>query len=228
MHDQPNSRRTATTAIFAGAIVAILTAGGGAAWWALHNLSSAPPRSPVTETPIEPGKIPVTETPPIAPPHPTTQKPPLAKPHTQPQAPSKARVYWLDPKSERLSLIAHTLTGNPPADPDGALSTALTELLAGAKTNPSQTTIPDGTQLIALHVDKQDIHLNLSQAFTEGGGSTSMVGRLAQVLYTATSLQPNGKLWLDVDGQPLEVLGGEGVEVPQPITRKWFEENFQG
>jgi spore germination protein GerM len=53
-----------------------------------------------------------------------------------------------------------------------------------------------------------------------------MTGRVAQILYTATSLQPTAKVWIDVEGKPLETLGGEGLELKQPLTRQGFEQNF--
>jgi len=52
-----------------------------------------------------------------------------------------------------------------------------------------------------------------------------MSSRVAQVLYTATSLQPNAKVWIDIEGKPLEVLGGEGLLLEQPLTGK-LRENF--
>jgi spore germination protein GerM len=54
-----------------------------------------------------------------------------------------------------------------------------------------------------------------------------MTGRVAQVLYTASSLDPATKVWLEVEGKPLEVLGGEGLMIDQPLTRENFKKNFE-
>ncbi|MFN7850861.1 MAG: GerMN domain-containing protein, partial [Dolichospermum sp.] len=88
------------------------------------------------------------------------------------------------------------------------------------------TTIPQGTQLLGLKAENNDIHVNLSANFTTGGGSTSMMGRVGQVVYTATSLNPKAKVYIEVNGKPLEVLGGEGVELQQPLTRESFQKNY--
>jgi spore germination protein GerM len=113
-------------------------------------------------------------------------------------------------------------------EPQSILKGAMQQLLQGANTSDSETfsTIPRQTALLGLRVESDGVHVNLSQEYTSGGGSASMKGRLAQVIYTATSLDPNTSVWIDVEGKPLEVLGGEGVTVSQPMTRQEFDQNF--
>jgi spore germination protein GerM len=79
---------------------------------------------------------------------------------------------------------------------------------------------------LGLKAENNNIHVNLSENFTTGGGSTSMMGRVGQVVYTATSLNPQAKVYIEVNGKLLEVLGGEGVELQQPLTRESFQKNY--
>ncbi len=140
---------------------------------------------------------------------------------------SKApNVYWLRPKDKSVALVPQpvkvaSIRANQP------LEAAFQSLLAGPTEGTDSTTIPKGTKLLGLKSENDEVHVNLSEDFTSGGGSTSMMGRVGQVVYTATSLNPKAKVYIDVNGKPLDVLGGEGVELQQPLTRESFEKNYQ-
>lgn len=80
-----------------------------------------------------------------------------------------------------------------------------------------------------MHTTEDGIYVNLSQEFTQGGGSSSMIYRVAQVLYTATSIDPQAPVFISIAGQPLNQnypLGGEGLLLDYPLTRQQFAQEF--
>lgn len=110
-----------------------------------------------------------------------------------------------------------------------ALTQALEELLAQSPISDPTTTIPQQTRLLDLHISDEGIHVDLSQEFAEGGGSSSMIYRVAQVIYTATSIDSQTPVFLSIEGQPLNddyPLGGEGLTLDYPITRQQFDREF--
>lgn len=191
--------RRPTAGLIAGTAAALLAAGTAAAWWAYHNLqvSQVPPQP----TPTESGQV--------------------------PQGKERGQIYWFSSEGEALKLLPRPLVLSQEASKHEVLEIALKRLLAGPQDSGQVTAIPEGTQLLGLALEEERVRVNLSQQFTSGGGSASMVGRLAQVLYTATSLEPNSEVWLEVEGKPLEILGGEGLEISQPLNRRQFEQDFQ-
>ena len=110
--------------------------------------------------------------------------------------------------------------------PSSELKSLLERLLKGPANSDVTSSIPDGTKLNSVKVAKDGVHVDLSKSFTSGGGSTSMQGRLGQVIYTASSLNPSEPVWISVEGEPLTVLGGEGLEVLQPMTRTDFKKRI--
>jgi spore germination protein GerM len=56
-----------------------------------------------------------------------------------------------------------------------------------------------------------------------------MIYRVAQVLYTATSIDPQTPVFLSIEGQPLNdnyPLGGERLTLEYPMTRQQFNREF--
>lgn len=192
------------------AILVVLFSGSATAWWAWQRATSSNPGTGTTE--VSPTVVPTTPQP--------------SEPETNPVATEqRVQVYWLKDTGTRLEVVPEELQVQADDKPASILSAAFDQLLNGPKAADVASTIPSGTKLLGLDVKDDGVHVNLSQSFTSGGGSASMSGRLAQVIYTASALQPDAPVWISVEGQPLEVLGGEGVMVDQPMTRSSFEEN---
>jgi len=105
-------------------------------------------------------------------------------------------------------------------------SAALEALLAGPDTREQAAAvgsqIPSGTQLLGLSVDNAVATVDLTSEFESGGGSASMNMRIAQVVYTLTQFPTVKGVLFELDGRRVDVLGGEGVIVDQPVTRKDF------
>jgi spore germination protein GerM len=181
-------------------VAAALATGGGLAWWGFQS-----------SNPVVPGVTPnvVQNSPPPA----TVQS-------------TIAKIYLLRDTGRNLELVPTSIEVNA-EQPNAVLIGAFNSLLTNIENSKTvSSTIPEGTKLRSLTIQKDGIHVDLSTEFTTGGGSASMMGRLAQVIYTATTLQPNANVWIDVEGKPLEILGGEGLEIERPMTRQNFEENF--
>ncbi len=239
------SRSIVATTISALAVVATV-AGGGAAWFMTQGQQQSLRSSPTTAsssnslkpTQVNPPSVnPITIAPqspivtaPVAPtaPLPTIvgQKPTTVAPATA----GKVKVFWLDDQDGKKIKIApqERIARSTPQDRDGLVKESLTVLLASAGKEGKQTsTIPAGTKLLSSNLKRDGLHVDLSKEFIQGGGSTSMQGRVAQILYTATSQNPEIPVWISVEGKQLETLGGEGVEIKQPLTRQNFQREFK-
>jgi spore germination protein GerM len=157
-------------------------------------------------------------------PQPVAPKSPQPKPVQT--ASNTVPVYWVKNAGDKFEVVPTQVALKEAGKPDTTLQAAFNNLLAGPKDATVSSEIPKGTKLRSLSVNNDSIYVDLSAEFTSGGGSSSMTGRLGQVVYTATSLKPDAKVWISVEGKPLELLGGEGLEVSQPSTRQTFDKNF--
>jgi spore germination protein GerM len=211
------SIRRLPLSIVLGLGAVVLAAGSGTAWWVLNSVQSIPISPMPTEQPL------IAEPPQTAP-----QTVTVAPPQTPPaqSAEQTIQVYWLKNTGNQIELVGRSLSFNNASQPDQILTAALEKLLAGPADPDLASTIPSGTALRNVEVKPDGVHVDLSSAFKSGGGSTSMTGRIAQIIYTATTLEPDAKVWISVNGEPLDLLGGEGLVIDQPMTRKGLNENF--
>jgi hypothetical protein len=85
------------------------------------------------------------------------------------------------------------------------------------------TTIPAGTALRSVSVTRGVATVDLTRRYESGGGSLSMLLRVAQVVYTATRFPTVERVAFRLDGRPVEAIGGEGVAVSPAVGRAQFE-----
>jgi len=122
-------------------------------------------------------------------------------------------------RGESLFMVKRTQEATPRIG-----TAAMESLIAGPDTQEQAAAvgsqIPAGTQLLGLNVDNGVATVDLTSEFESGGGSASMNMRIAQVVYTLTQFPTVKGVLFQLDGQRVDVLGGEGVIVDQPVTRK--------
>jgi spore germination protein GerM len=144
-------------------------------------------------------------------------------PGSQAQVTIAPQSYWLQTTGNRIELVAVAMPRRLGKSDASALRDAIDYLLVTPYYGSLASTIPSGTRLLGLQMKPDGIYLDLSREFASGGGSTSMIYRVAQVLYAATSLDSKAKVYLSVEGKLLNQdhpLGGEGLILSQPLTRE--------
>ncbi|XDE64340.1 GerMN domain-containing protein [Arthrospira platensis BEA 1257B] len=197
---EPQPDRHQNIAMIAGVALFLAAIAAGVTWWRVSFDTDQPPQ--------------------IISPEP---------PETTDAIEKTVNIYWVDEADNQLVWVPNPVTLTVSASqPDTVLAAAFDRLLSGPQEANQYSEIPPGTQLLNVTATEAGaIAIDLSTEFTTGGGSASMIGRLGQVVYTATSLDPLAPVRISVNGLPLEVLGGEGLEIPQPITRQQFEQDFR-
>lgn len=107
------------------------------------------------------------------------------------------------------------------------LTFAIKELLKGPnfveKSMGAYSEIPKTTKLNKIKYEKNKVIIDLSTDFQYGGGTDSVYSRMMQLIKTAINNTNNKKIYLYLDGKQVNILGGEGIMVSQPLTEKSLE-----
>ena len=121
---------------------------------------------------------------------------------------SMVGVYFM--KNELIS-VAGRLVGTP--NIDAALHSLLLGPTAAEAGDGVVTYIPEGTQLLNVKVVGATALIDVSKDFATGGGSLSMMGRIAEIVYTATSFSEVKRVTIRIGGVLVEQIAGEGIDV---------------
>lgn len=133
-----------------------------------------------------------------------------------------ADVFFVRTVSPTKNEIAPVFRNISPED-HFKLDDALNELLKGP--NPIEkemgyfSDIPAKTKLVNIRNEKDAVIVDLSPDFVSGGGSESMTNRVLQVKKTVKANTSGKDVYLFVNGKKADYIGGEGVEVSQPIAK---------
>jgi spore germination protein GerM len=157
----------------------------------------------------------------------------VLRPHPQPPvkvnlvdvAPEKhVLIYFSKNKGSEIVTepVMRDMPDPKPKNSEEMLSFAFTELLKGPTEKEKHSgffsEIPAGTKLLSVKETQDKIYVDFSEAYSSDGGSNSMVQRLTEVVKTAVNVHQKKPVYLKVSGKQLEVLGGEGLAIHQPIT----------
>jgi spore germination protein GerM len=101
---------------------------------------------------------------------------------------------------------------------------AVGELLKGPRPEEKKqgfySEIPAGTQLLGVNRHGSTLNIELSKKFASGGGSTSILQRVEELKRTVYALDRRRQLRVSIEGKPLDILGGEGLEVNDSLKRQ--------
>ena len=149
-----------------------------------------------------------------------TGTPPATSPDGTTSARTSVAVYFL--RGEKVSPVRRTIDATP-----AVARAAMTALLEGPTEEEAAdglaSAVPAGTHLRDIALADGVATVDLDGSFGDGGGSASMLGRVAQVVATLTRFPTVQRVAFKLDGEPVEAIGGEGVVVDPPIGRAAIE-----
>jgi spore germination protein GerM len=101
-------------------------------------------------------------------------------------------------------------------------------LLAGPKVAGHFSQVPSGTRLRSVNLAAGTATVDLSYQVQNLEGSPAIPLFLGQIVDTLTQFPDVQRVVLEVNGQPLRSLGGEGAAVPEPLDHALVQRMLSG
>ena len=133
---------------------------------------------------------------------------------------SALTVYFV--RGEHVAPVRRVVPGTP-APARASLQALVAGPTASERREGYTSAIPAGTRLRGVSIARGVATVDLTGRFQAGGGSASMLLRVAQVVHTATAFPSVARVAFRLDGRPVASIGGEGVIVSPPLGRRSFE-----
>ena len=110
---------------------------------------------------------------------------------------------------------------------ENKLEFAIKELLKGPniveKSTGAYSEIPKSTKLLGIKQTSKKVIRDFSSDFQYGGGTDSVYSRMMQLIKTAINNSEKKKIYLYLDGQQVNCIGGEGIMITQPLSENSLE-----
>lgn len=135
-------------------------------------------------------------------------------------------VYFIG-KNEHNEEVYKAVKREYNKDIDGSrIKFAVNTLIRGPKDEERRrgvyTEVPSGSEVINITEMPDKVVVNLNSAFVTGGGTESLYKRLYQLIKTV-KLNSDLPVYLFIDGQRADVVGGEGIMLSQPLSNSSLE-----
>ncbi len=123
-------------------------------------------------------------------------------------------------RAQTLAVVHRRVVDGPA---EALAASALHSLLEGPsraeRSRGLTSEIPPGTTLRGVTVGGGLATVDLGVALAQGGGSSSVLARVWQVVYTASQFPDVSSVQLLIGGRRVDTLGGEGLLIGAPMRR---------
>lgn len=110
---------------------------------------------------------------------------------------------------------------------ENKLEYAIKELLKGPniveKSTGAYSEVPKTTKLLGVKQSGNKVIIDFNSDFQYGGGTDSVYSRMMQLIKTSLANTKGKQIYLHLDGKQVNVIGGEGIMISQPLTEKSLE-----
>ncbi len=146
---------------------------------------------------------------------------PIQQPQTQLQEKVYVNIFFIGQNDNKEEVYKAVKRQYDETVDGSKIKFAIESLIAGPRPNEKErgvySEIPSGTEVLSIKEYPDKVIINLSAAFETGGGTDSLYKRLYQLIKTAkrnTTLP----VYLYIEGQKADVIGGEGIMLNQPLS----------
>ena len=132
----------------------------------------------------------------------------------------KIYLIRIDDRTEKFSLspVARRVKG------EVSVQQAMTELIKGPtaaeKRRGLLTAVPPGLRVRSVAVKNRIAEIDFNEAIEQNAAGSILIGRLDQIVFTATELVGVDSVVIRINGRRRQSLGGDGLSIGGPLHRR--------